>query len=216
MRVMNPLLHIEGLGRRIEGVWIWRDVTVQLQPGDRLGLVGPSGAGKSLFLRVMAGLDDAQEGVISFQGTRLDEWYMPDYRRQVVFLPQKPGLLEGSVEDNLKAVFDFSAHRHQAYDRARVIELLSELGRLEDFLERQAVQLSGGEAQMVAVVRALQLDPLALLLDEPTASLDPHGAERLESLINDWQAADEQRALLLTSHNQDQVARVTRETMNLG
>jgi putative ABC transport system ATP-binding protein len=97
-----------------------------------------------------------------------------------------------------------------------VIELLSELGRLEDFLERQAVQLSGGEAQMVAVVRALQLDPLALLLDEPTASLDPHGAERLESLINDWQAADEQRALLLTSHNQDQVARVTRETMNLG
>jgi putative ABC transport system ATP-binding protein len=212
---MPKLLEAKHISRAINGSWIWRGVSLAVDQGDRLGLVGPSGAGKSLLLRALAGLDQVQEGEILCRGEHLERWFMPEYRTRVVYLHQRPSLGEGSVEDNLRIVFGFAVHKHRSFERGKVASFFRTLGRPSSFLAREAHSLSGGEAQMVALVRALQIEPDVLLLDEPTASLDAQSKAGIETLLAKWQEADEGRAYLLTSHNREQIARLCRETVTL-
>ena len=79
-----PLLHATNLGRQLPTHWIWRKVNIEIQPGAKVAVVGPSGAGKSLLLRVLAGLDDAQEGQLFFQGIRQEDW---KYQTPIVYPP---------------------------------------------------------------------------------------------------------------------------------
>ena len=208
-------LVVDGLGRRLAGSWIWQDISLQVGPSDGVGIVGPSGSGKSLFLRALAGLDTVQQGTIAFQGQPLEGWSMPEYRSKVLYLHQRTSLHEGSVEDNLRAVFEFAVHRHRRFDRDRAGALLAKLGRSEAFFQRDAASLSGGESQIVALVRALQLEPCLLLLDEPTASLDSETVGLLEGMLLEWRAVSAERAFLLTSHDRQQVARLCQKTVSL-
>lgn len=209
------ILAVEGLGRQVQNQWIWRSLSFELWPGERLAVVGPSGAGKSLLLRALAGLDPVQEGRIVFGGQSLECWLMPSYRAKVVYLHQRPALLEGTVEENLQHVYRLASHRDRVYDRKHILGYLDLLGRTADFLERPSTTLSGGEFQIVAFLRALQLSPSVLLLDEPTASLDPETAHCLETLVKVWQSEDPHRAYLWTSHNPAQLERVTDRPINL-
>jgi putative ABC transport system ATP-binding protein len=96
------------------------------------------------------------------------------------------------------------------------VDLLHELGREPAFLAKSSRDLSGGEAQLVALVRAIQLEPVVLLLDEPTAALDPGTAAAVEGLLDRWLAArDNERALVLVSHDRNQTVRVTRRRLSL-
>ncbi len=107
----------------------------------------------------------------------------------MIYIHQRPALHEGSVEDNFRFPFTLKAHSARSFDRERAIDLLIALGRDATFLDKSTRDLSGGETQIVAFVRALQLDPAMLLLDEPTASLDPETARALEAVIDRWLAA---------------------------
>lgn len=208
-RGYEKLFSLENLGRQIQNRWLWRNVSFELCSGDRLAVVGPSGAGKSLLLRSLAGLDPIQSGRIVFKQQPLEKWFMPRYRTEVIYLHQRPALLEGTVESNLQYVYKLSVHRRQIYDRRRILEYLELLGKSADFLERPSATLSGGEAQIVAFLRALQLSPSVLLLDEPTASLDSETAQRFEELVKAWQSSNPCRAYLWTSHNLKQLERMT-------
>jgi putative ABC transport system ATP-binding protein len=212
----DPLLLVEGLGRKVEHRWLWRNVELKLYSGDRLAAIGPSGSGKSLLLRTLAGLDPIQEGQITFQQKSLQKWFMPHYRARVIYLHQRPSLLEGTVESNLQYVYQLSVHRKRNYNRQKILNYLELLGRSDNFLERPSTTLSGGEAQIVAFLRAVQLSPLILLLDEPTASLDAETAHRLEKLVERWQSEDLNRAYLWTSHDREQLKRVTDSQLILG
>jgi putative ABC transport system ATP-binding protein len=163
----------------------------------------------------LAGLDQLQEGEILCRGVRLEGWFMPEYRTRVVYLHQRPLLAEGSVEDNLRIVFSFAVHKHRRFEPEKAASFFRKLGRPASFLQREAHSLSGGEAQMVALVRALQIEPDVLLLDEPTASLDAQSRAGIETLLATWQEAEEGRSYLLTSHNSEQIARLCRETVTL-
>ena len=110
-----PILSVANLGRRLQDSWIWQDISFELMAGDRLAIVGPSGAGKSLLLRALAGLDPIQSGEIAFQGKSLPNYPMPEFRAQVTYLHQKPALLEGTVESNLKQIYQLAVHRYRAY-----------------------------------------------------------------------------------------------------
>ncbi|MEM6519307.1 MAG: ATP-binding cassette domain-containing protein [Cyanobacteria bacterium P01_C01_bin.70] len=203
-----PILSVSKIGRQFRGRWIWQNLSFDLFPGDRLAVVGPSGAGKSLLLRALAGLDPIQSGQITFQRQSLSSLDMPQFRSQVIYLHQQPALSEGSVESNLQQVYKLAIHRNSTYDRSRILAYLSRLGRSADFLDRSVEQLSGGERQVVACLRSLQLSSRVLLLDEPTASLDKATTEQLETLIAHWQQTDSLKAYVWISHDPAQIERV--------
>lgn len=210
-----PILTIQGLGRKIQNQWLWQNLNFNLLPGEQVAVVGASGTGKSQLLRAIASLDPIQAGNIFFQGKPIDSYYTPQYRSQVIYLHQRPALWEGTVENNLKQVYRLTAHRHQVYNQELILNYLQLLQKPVDFLQRPVSAISGGEAQIVAFLRALQLSPLVLLLDEPTASLDVATANCLEALVADWQKQDPQRAYLWTSHDPAQLQRITNRQIRL-
>ena len=216
-----PLLKVSGLGRRKPGSedWLLRGICIEVRPGDRLTLTGPSGSGKTVLLRSLAFLDPHDEGSLEWEGRFLRGEAIPSYRKEVVYLHQRPALFEGTVEDNLKHPFTLKAHRARRFDRARVVGILETLKRDEAFLEKSSRDLSGGEAQIVALIRCLQLDPTMFLLDEPTSSLDNSTAEAAEELLDRWQlTASGERAFIWVSHDLEQAKRVNgrRLHMHLG
>ena len=207
-----------GLGRRKPGGedWLLRGVCIAVRPGDRLALIGPSGSGKTVFLRALALLDPHDEGSIEWNGRSLVGDAIPAYRKQVVYLHQRPPLFDGTVEDNLKYPFTLKAHQAKRFDRARVACILENLERDETFLEKSSRDLSGGEAQIVALIRCLQLDPAMLLLDEPTASLDRATADVAEELLYRWQQeASRERSFIWVSHDLEQAKRMSDRSLQM-
>lgn len=210
-----PILSVQGLGRKIDKYWIWRNLSFELFSGEKVAVLGASGSGKSLLLRTLAGLDQVQAGQIIFQGQTINSSYLPNWRLQIIYLHQRPALWFGTVESNLKQVYHLKANHHKAYNRAAILDYLQLLHKNDDFLKRPVSAISGGEAQIVAFLRALQLAPKILLLDEPTASLDAQTAHSLEALVVAWQAQNPQRAYLWTSHDSTQLQRITNRQISL-
>ena len=201
-----------GLGRRKPGSegWLLRGISIEVRPGDRIALTGPSGSGKTVLLRALAILDPHDEGSIEWEGRSLSGEAIPAYRKQVVYLHQRPALFEGTVEDNLKFPFTLKSHREKLFDKERVVCILETLRRDEAFLKKSSRDLSGGEAQIVALIRCLQLDPAMLLLDEPTASLDRATADTAEELLDRWQReASRDRSFIWVSHDFEQAKRMS-------
>ncbi|GAB1544469.1 ATP-binding cassette domain-containing protein [Scytonema sp. NUACC21] len=211
----SPILSVQGLGRQIQNRWLWRDLSFELYSGERVAVLGASGSGKSLLLRALAGLDTVQTGQIIFGGKSINSHFIPHYRSQIIYLHQRPALWEGTVEENLQQVYRLATHRHKVYNRQLILEYLHLLGRDADFLRRPVSAISGGEGQIVAFLRALQLSPSVLLLDEPTASLDGSTANSLEALVAAWLNDDPQRAYLWTSHDPNQLQRLTTRQITL-
>lgn len=212
------MLVIQDLGRQVQGKWIWKHLNFELHQGERCAIAGEAGAGKTLLLRAIATLDPIQAGTITFQSKNVSDWFIPRYRTQVLYLHQRPALLEGTVEQNLQAIYKMAVHRSlDRYDvqKDRILEYLSVLGRSTDFLDRPIHALSGGEAQIAAFLRALLCSPTVLLFDEPTASLDAQTARRFESLVHRWQQEDQTRSYFWTSHASEQLARMTDRRLTL-
>lgn len=211
----SPLLSATQIGRKIGNFWVWQHLDFELFPGDRLAIIGPSGVGKSLLLRAIAALDALQAGQLTYQGQPLSAFSIPEYRSRIIYLHQRPALLEGTVELNLQQIFKLAIHRSKVYSQEKILEYLLPLGRHSKFLHHSVDNLSGGEAQMVACLRALQLSPQVLLLDEPTASMDEDTAQQIEILVNQWQRGDPSRCCIWTSHNMNQLQRVTDRSLTL-
>jgi putative ABC transport system ATP-binding protein len=205
----------QGLGRRIGERWVWRHLDLELPAASILGLSGPSGAGKTLLLRALAGLDPLDEGEVKVQGAPLDEGELPRHRARVAYLAQRPALFPGTVEDNLRVPFELAVHAGRRFERARILEQLQPFGRDEAFLHRPANRLSGGEAQITALIRILQLDPVVLLLDEPSAALDEESTSLIEALVRRFIRGDMSRACIWTSHDGDQLDRMADRRLTL-
>jgi len=160
-------------------------------------------------LRALAALDPLDTGQIRWNGQRVRGTIIPRFRRSVVCLHQRATLLEGTVEDNLREPYSLRVHGDSQFDRQRIEVWLARLGRDTSFLSKLHRDLSGGEAQLVALLRAIQLDPQVLLLDEPTAALDREGRGAVEHLVELWFADQpDERATVWVSHDGRQADRV--------
>jgi UDP-glucose/iron transport system ATP-binding protein len=212
------LIEAHQIGRRVPGTdkWLLRDVNLRLGPGARLAVVGASGSGKTLLLRALALLDPLDEGSIEWRGGPAGVKGGPEYRRQVMYLHQQPVLFEGNVEENLRQPFSLQIHGTASFDKQLVLELLTIFGRPPSFLKTHAGDLSGGERQIVALIRAIQLEPSVLLLDEPAAALDVKAKEAVERLLDGWLAGSAgDHALIHVSHDQSQATDKAQNVLRL-
>jgi len=218
MRVQSEAgsLVARGLSCSVDGRALCRDLALSVRPGERWAITGPSGSGKTVLLRTLAGLTPRQDGEIHFDGKPMDAWWRPAYRARVVYVAQRPALPEGTVEAALAAPFRFRVRHHQKYSRDAASRCLAAVGIGATFLDQDTERLSGGEAQVVNLLRAILIAPDILLLDEPTASLDPKRTAAVEALVRDWMAGGEARACVWTSHDAAQLTRVTNRTLALG
>jgi putative ABC transport system ATP-binding protein len=218
MMTATPIVQAERIVRRDarHGKTLLQPTYFTLAGGDRVAITGPSGSGKSVLLRALALLDPLDGGHLRWHGSAVRRAAMPRYRREIAYIRQRPALIDGTVEDNLRYPFTLRVYRDLHFNRAAVDTLAAHAGRDAGFLERHASELSGGEAQIVALIRVLQLAPQVLLLDEPTASLDPESALASEALITAWfDASATSRAWVWVSHDTAQAARVGRRQLTM-
>jgi putative ABC transport system ATP-binding protein len=144
-----------------------------------MAVVGPSGAGKSTLLRMLNRLDEPTGGMVRLDGQDTREIPPRELRRRVGIVMQRAYLFPGTVAENL--VFG-PAQRDETLAESQIESMLAGVG-LKGYEGRDALTLSGGEAQRVAILRALANDPEVLLLDEPTSALDAASRESVEAAI---------------------------------
>lgn len=209
------MLIAQNLTRRIKDNVIWSGINISLREGERVALRGPSGSGKTLLMRVLSGLDPADEGEISYHDLPLSHWHLPEYRRHVRYIPQDATFLSGTVRDSIARFFSFKVNHDLSLDPIRLRTFLEVLALPESFLDKTADRLSGGEKQIVALFRSLLLKPHILLLDEPTSNLDEEMVSRAEQLVDLWFQEESGRSLIWTSHDSRQLDRMTNTSIVL-
>jgi len=184
---------------------------LDIRQGEVLAIVGPSGAGKSTLLRLLAFLERPLTGKLNYQNRAVDaEWPDLDARREVTMVFQRPQLLHRSVRDNVTYGLRL---RGLATDDERITAVIDQLG-LTELATAAAPTLSGGEMQRVALARALVLQPNVLILDEPTANLDPYNIGLIEKYVRQANEDGGITAVIVT-HNIFQARRLADRVMLL-
>lgn len=191
---MSPLFELDGVDVRYGGVHALRAVRLTIHAGERVALVGANGSGKSTLLRLLHGLVSPSAG---------RSHCLPTARQAMLF--QHPYMLRTSVRNNVAlSVWLRGVPWREAIRRAHVA---LEQVEMSELAARGARGLSGGQQQRLALARAWAQAPEALLLDEPTASLDPHAKREVEALMQRF--GDEAAAtMIFASHNLGQVQRL--------
>ncbi len=185
---------------------ILKGISMDIQRGELISIVGPSGSGKTTLLRIIDGLVPPDSGEIRIDGNRLTKENAPTIRARVGMVFQKPLLFDASVYDNVALSLKFRGVPNDLI-RKKVEEAL-DLVKLKDLAKRNALTLSGGEAQRVALARTLVYDPDLILLDEPTANLDPANVQIIERALT--KANVEMKTVVLVTHNIFQARRIAK------
>ena len=203
---MNDFIYrVQNVSKAYEGRCVVAVDGLKIRRGEIFALVGPSGAGKSTLLRLLNFLEPPTTGRIRF----LDVEFSADqpmplaYRRRVTKVFQRSILLNRSVEANVKYGLRLRGRRDET---RRVEQALDQVG-LQDLARQRARTLSAGEGQRVALARAIVLQPDVLLLDEPTANLDPYNVGLIEQIVQDLNR-ERGTTLVLVTHNVFQAKRL--------
>ncbi len=200
-------LKAENLKKKFGERIVVNGVSVDAITGEITGLFGPNGAGKSTSFYLIAGLLVADEGKIYLDDYDLTD--LPVYvraRKGIGYLPQEPSIFRGlTAKENIKAVLEFTGLTQQEIDK-KVDSLIEEFG-LSHVANTRGGYLSGGERRRVEIARALAIDPLFILLDEPFAGIDPITIIELQEIIIKLKKRG--IGIILTDHNIKDSLRIT-------
>jgi ABC-type iron transport system FetAB ATPase subunit len=180
-----------------EGRRILDRASLVVAPGEAVAIQGPSGSGKSTLVRTLATLIEPDGGQVLLGEEDAHTFAPTWFRTQVAYLAQQPALFPGSVKDNLATG---PALQGREVPPRLEVELLAAVRLPDEFLRRDASTLSGGEKQRVALARALANQPEVLLLDEPTAALDPDTGVRIVELLRELSRAG--RSVVMVTHDE--------------
>jgi putative ABC transport system ATP-binding protein len=197
---------VERVTARRGGATLLDAVTCQIPTKTCTALVGPSGAGKSTLLRLLNRLDEPTGGTVSFHGRPLPALNVLTLRREVTLVGQKPVLLTDTVIGDLRVGCPDLSMRQAA-------TLLERVHLRAAMLDRATAGLSGGEAQVVCLARALAIQPQVLLLDEPTSALDAVSTAAAERVLREVLATG--LTVVLVSHNTAQARRISHQALVL-
>jgi tungstate transport system ATP-binding protein len=206
--VTELVYKLEGVTKSYGGREVCHVDRLEVRRGAILGVMGPSGAGKSTLLRMLNFLEPPTSGAITFNGRAIANGAaIPlEERRKVTTVFQDPVMLNATVAGNVA----YGLRLRQRKDvQERVLGMLEMVG-LQHMAKARATTLSRGEAQRVALARALVIEPEVLLLDEPTANLDPYNVALIEGLVT---RVNRERGttVVLVTHNVFQTRRVAQE-----
>jgi tungstate transport system ATP-binding protein len=203
-KMPEPAYQITNLTRSYNGRTVLSVDQLEIYRAQVHALVGPSGAGKSTLLRLLNFLEKPSQGVVRYKEHEFSlSAEMPmALRRQVTTVFQHPILLDRSVQDNIAYGMRLRGEKNYA---ERVAEMMRRFG-LNSLAQQRVRTLSGGEAQRVALARALVIKPEVLLLDEPTANLDPYNVGLIEEVIAAFNQ-ENQATVIWVTHNVFQAKR---------
>ena len=202
---MLPLV-VDGASYVVDGKAIIEDVSFTIHDAGLTALLGPNGAGKSSLLKLCHGLLPLSSGSIRWGDSNVQE-----AMQQQAMVFQRPVLLRRSAAANVDHVLKLRGASHA--ERARVIAESLDWAGLGNIADMPARKLSGGEQQSLTIARAWALNPEVLLLDEPTANLDPAATRRVEELIRSFAGAG--KKVIMATHNIAQAQRLADEVLFL-
>ena len=208
--IKSVILQAQHLSRVINDKHLVDDISVQVTRGTIVAIVGPSGAGKSSFLRLLNRLDEPTSGTVWLDGIDYRTILPQELRRRVGMVMQSPHLFPGTVAENIRFG---PRQREEELPQETIVRLLKRVG-LAGYAERDASNLSGGEAQRVSLARTLANSPEVLLLDEPTSALDEATQRDVEDLILGI-IREQGLTCLLITHNMEQAKRLATHVMVL-
>jgi len=195
---MKTILELENISKFYENITALDLVNLNVLEGEVLSLLGPNGSGKTTLLRIMAGIEKPTSGKMRFKGVRVDEGDACQVRLRTTMVFQKTALFNTSVYKNIAYGLQLRECSKRETDE-KVKEVLKTV-RLEGYEKRQAKKLSGGEQQRVALARALAIDTDVLLLDEPTANIDPKNVSIIEEVLS-WVNKEKKTTMVIATHN---------------
>lgn len=177
-----------------------------LSQGQITTLSGPSGSGKTTLLKFLARLVSG-DGDILFSGQPASDFSPSTYRSKIMYLSQMPYFITGNIEENILAPQKWKTHKDRNFDQTLLDQYFHNLHWPQGRLQQSIKSLSGGEKQIVHLLRALLLNPRVLLLDEPTSSLDPATTLQCENLVKQW-VQENGTSVFWSTHSLEQLRRV--------
>ncbi len=201
-------IKISNLTKRYKNALAVKEINFEINKGKIMGLLGPNGCGKSTTIGMMLGLIKPTSGSVTINGLNIENnrtnlLEKMNFISPYVELPKKL-----TIEENLKVYGTMYGVKNL---KEKIFELMEKLN-LMDFKKRQTGELSSGQKNRVSLAKALINDPEILLLDEPTASLDPDVGDYIRAFIEDF-ASNKKTTILLASHNMNEVERLCHEVM---
>ncbi len=203
MKPLSSIIEVTGLNHSYGERKVLQDLNLSIGKGEVFALIGPTGAGKTTLLRIIDLLEVPGAGEIYFDGKCIPRSGKQRFeiRRRMSFIHQKPQVFNLSVYDNVACGLRWRGERKNRI--AEKVDHILEMVGLEGYKNRNARTLSGGEAQRVALARSLVLEPEVLLLDEPTANLDPVSTAKIEQLIS-YVARRHNTTMIMATHDMSQ------------
>ncbi|NQT73373.1 MAG: ABC transporter ATP-binding protein [Chloroflexi bacterium] len=201
------LLEVIDLQQQFKDSYSLKSVNLNIEKGDVFALIGPTGAGKTTILRLIDLLDQPVSGRILFDGIDVTKSKSERLkaRRRMAYVQQRPTVFSMNVYDNVSVGLKWRHVKRQSIKET--VEQALHLVGLADHRKRDAKTLSGGETQRVAIARALVTKPELLLLDEPTANLDPISTEQTEEILENIIEA-RQTTMIMSTHDRSQGQRL--------
>ena len=200
-------LATHGLRKVYAGRAVVDDVSIEVHPSEIVGLLGPNGAGKTTTFYMVVGLTQPDSGDVFLGSEEITN--LPMYlraRKGISYLPQEPSIFRKlSVEDNLRAVFETLELRPNEQEQ-RADQLIRQFG-LEGVRNSPGYTLSGGERRRVEISRALAIDPIYVLLDEPFAGIDPIAVLDIQKIVRHLKRMG--IGVLITDHNVRETLKIT-------
>lgn len=200
------MIQIENLQKRFKKLQALHNITVNFHKGQVISLIGPNGSGKTTLIKSILGLVKPDAGKITFNGVPVDKDIA--YRRNIGYMPQI-----GRYPDNMTIGQLFSMMKNLHSDREQLDEELFQSFKLNTMLDKPMKGLSGGTRQKVSAALAFMFDAEVLILDEPTAGLDPLSSETLkEKILKEKQKG---KLILITSHILTDLEELTTDVLYL-
>ncbi|MGK7923734.1 MAG: ATP-binding cassette domain-containing protein [Spirulina sp.] len=196
----TPLLQLKqvSFAASVGSGYLLQDISFNIDRGDRVALIGASGSGKTTLLKLLNRLEDPASGTISLNTSPFSNFPILQLRREIVLVLQEPKLLGMRVEEALSYPLQLQ-HIPKREIKERSEKWCRKMGIPEEWRDRNELQLSLGQRQLVAITRALMLQPKILLLDEPTSALDVGTASRLFRVLKEL-SQDEKVTIIMANH----------------